>query len=277
VAMNNAGSGYWGLFNHSSYPDASIPDIVLESGYEPYDTPMTNITSSGVVATSEGGTNGYISDETYRDESDTGDADGFRKFADNTAATHIGFMTLATDFHGYHAGDRIPYGLFETLTIIDHRDEVLGQLGYDIPAASDGETEMEALNRLIAAIQAEGGASKYAQFYYQAASLSHAYEPTILRSGEVLADSFKAGKWFTPSGGDLARLYWYHSKGYDGAEHAIFSDAVAAGLFTKFSASYFWSSLECSPTGAWYVYFGSGYFYNYGKYGSCVVRAVAAF
>ncbi len=277
VAMNNAGSGYWGLFNHSSYPDASIPDIVLESGYEPYDTPMTNITSSGVVATSEGGTNGYISDETYRDESDTGDADGFRKFANNTAATHIGFMTLATDFHGYNAGDRIPYGLFETLTIIDHRDEVLGQLGYDIPAASDGETEMEALNRLIAAIQAEGGASKYAQFYYQAASLSHAYEPTILRSGEVLADRFKAGKWFTPSGGDLARLYWYHSKGYDGAEHAIFSDAVAAGLFTQFSAPSFWSSLEYYPASAWGVYFGSGYFSYVSKFYSCVVRAVAAF
>ena len=32
VAMNNANGGtYWGLFNNSSYPAQSIPDIVLET------------------------------------------------------------------------------------------------------------------------------------------------------------------------------------------------------------------------------------------------------
>lgn len=278
VAMNNANGGtYWGLFNNSSYPAQSIPDIVLETGYNAYDTPMTNVTSGGIVATTEGGTNSYISDETYRDESDTGDADGFRKLAAGSAATHIGFTTLPTAFHGLPAGSRIPFSLYETLQIIDHRDEVLGQLGYDIPVASANETESQALSRLIAAIQTESGEAKYGQFYYPAASFAHAYEPTILRSGEELADKFKAGKWGLPSAGDLARLYWYHTKGYDGAEHAIFSEAAQSNLFTRFSASYFWSSLEFSAAIAWCVYFSTGIFDGYYKYSTCVVRAVAAF
>lgn len=275
VAMNNAfGGTYWGLYNNAQY---GVPDIVLETGYNAYDTPMTNVTSVGVVATAEGGSDYYISDATYRDESDTGDADGFRKFGANTAASHIGFTTLPTAFHGLPAGARIPYSLYETLLIIDHRDEVLGQLGYDIPAASAGETESEALTRLIAAIQAESGDTKYSQFYFPAPSYAHAYEPTILRSGEVLADKFKAGKWGLPSGGDLARLFWYHSKGYEGEAHAIFSAAAQANLFTRFTATYYWTSLEYSAGNAWFVNFGSGYFGYVNKYYTFIVRAVAAF
>ena len=40
-----------------------------------------------------------------------------------------------------------------------------------------------------------------------------------------------------------------------------------------------WSSSENGSWSAWYVYFGNGGFYNgyYGKYYSCVVRAVSAF
>jgi len=275
VAMSNAvGGNYWGLYNNAQY---GVPDIVLESGYDAYNTPMTDVGTSGVVVTTEGGTANYISDATYRDESDTGDADGFRKFDAGTAVSHIGFTTLPRAFHGYAAGDRIPFSLYETLLIIDHRDEVLGELGYDIPAASASETEREALVRLISAIQAESGDSKYAQFYYPAPSYAHAYEPTILRSGEVLADRFKAGKWGLPSAGDLARLYWYHSKGYDGAENAIFSEAVQANLFSRFTATNFWSSLEYSAFYAWFVHFGSGGFVSGYKYGTYVVRAVAAF
>lgn len=279
VAMEDAvsGGGYWGLFSSSSSAANSISGITLEGGYNAYDTPMANITSSGIVVTPEGGTANYVSDATYRDESETGDADGFRKLTAGTGATHIGYMTLPTDFHGYQAGERIPYGLFETLTIIDHRDEVLGQLGYDIPMASANETEREALTRLIAAIRSDGGADKYAQFYYPAASYAHAYEPTLLRTGEVLAEKFKAGHWFLPSLGDLCRLYWYHSKGYDGGTHAIFSNARQANLFRQFTATGCWTSLEGSATGAWIVFFSSGYLSNNYKYSTGQVRALAAF
>lgn len=274
VAMNNVGTGTWGLYNNAAN---GIADIELESGYNAYDTPMTNVTSSGLVVTAAGGTAGYVSDATYRDESTQGDADGFKKFDAGVAASHIGFMTLPIDFHGHRAGERIPYGEYETLIVIDHRDEVLTQLGREIPVASDGETEMQALNRLVAAIQAEGGATKYSQFYYQGCSLAHAYEPNVLHVGEVLADKFKAGHWFTPSFGDCCRLYWYHSKGYAGAEHAIFSEANIANLFTSFGSSYFWTSLEYYPATAWYVYFGSGYTVSNYKNNTCTVRPVAAF
>lgn len=279
VAMEDAvsGGGYWGLFSSSSSAANSISGIELEGGYNAYDTPMGNITSSGIVVTNEGGTANYISDATYRDESDQGDADGFRRLTAGTGATHIGFMTLPTDFHGFRAGDRIPYGLYETLIIIDHRDEVLTQTNLDIPAASANETEREALTRLIAAIRAESGEQKYAQFYYPAASYAHAYEPAMLHSGEVLADKFKAGKWFLPSLGDLCRIYWYHSKGFAGADHAIFSNAKQANLFRQFTASYYWTSLEYSATVAWYVYFSSGSLGSSYKYSSNYVRALAAF
>lgn len=275
VATRNAASNqYWGLYNNATY---GVPDISLESNYDVYDLPMKNVTVSGVVATTEGGSNNMLSDATYRDESDNGDADGFRIFDSNTAVSHIGFMTLPSDFHGYAAGTRIPFAEYETLQIIDHRDEVLDQLGYDIPFASINETETQSLERLMSAIQADSGDTKYAQFYYPAASYAHAYEPTILRSGEILSERFKAGKWALPSAGDLARLYWYHSKGYNGGDHAIFSEVYQAGLFAAFAATNFWSSLECNSTYAWYVGFGSGRFdYGY-KSSSFIVRAVAAF
>lgn len=38
-----------------------------------------------------------------------------------------------------------------------------------------------------------------------------------------------------------------------------------------------WSSSEYSQYNSWYVHFSNGYFYNYGKYYSVMVRAVAAF
>lgn len=38
-----------------------------------------------------------------------------------------------------------------------------------------------------------------------------------------------------------------------------------------------WSSSEDGSWSAWCVYFGNGYFIDYGKCGSCVVRAVSAF
>ena len=278
VAMEDAAQSiYWGLYSSSSYPANSISGIELESGYEPYDTPMQNVTSSGIVVTTEGGSANIVSDATYRDESETGDADGFRKLAAGTAATHIGYMTLPSDFLGWRAGDRIPYGQYESLTVIRHRDEVLGQLGYEIPAASATETERESLTRLIAAIRADGGDQKYAQFYYPAVSYCHAYEPTVIRSGEVLADKFKAGNWFAPSTGDLCRLFWYHSKGYTGATHAIFSNAAQANLFKRFTATLFWTSLEYSATYAWVVYFSSGGASNNYKFNTYYVRALAAF
>ena len=277
VAMRPISSSLpWGLYEAANNANA-VNGIEIEGGYDAYDTPLPNNTTSGIVATSEGGTNNYISDPTYRDESELGDADGFRVFADGTCAAKIGFMTLAQDFHGLPAGSRIPIGLYETLSIIDHRDRVLEGLDLNIPAATSQKTEAEDLADLIAAIQADQGAAKYQQIYFPAASYAYAFEPTILRSSERLADRFKAHNWFLPAFGDLCRLYWYHSKGYAGAEHAIFSDGSDNNLFTKFTASNFWTSQEFSRQNAWYINFSAGNVYYFSKYNTIAVRAVSAF
>ena len=129
----------------------------------------------------------------------------------------------------------------------------------------------------MANIVAENGNdSDYRQFYFPAASYCHAYEPQV-KTGEILADRFKKGMWALPSFGELARIYWYQSKGYEGADHAIFTNAQKANLFTKFTSGYFWSSLEISQFYAWFVYFGTGgaaYDYRFSEFSA---RAVAAF
>ena len=161
--------------------------------------------------------------------------------------------------------------------IIDHRDRILAELGLDIHAAGGEETEAQNLETLISRIISQHGADKYDQFYYPAASRCHAYEPLITRAGDVLADKFKAGNWWLASPGELCRIYWYHSKGYDGADHAIFTKAYKAGVFAQHYAGYQWTSLENSRLGAWYVVFGSGGTGVNVKYSTCGVRPVAAF
>ena len=273
VALDTLGSRVWGLYRDATN---GITGITLPSGHNAYDLPQANVTSSGVAVTSEGGTANYISDATYRDESELGDADGFRKLTTGVIS-QLGWYTLAQDMHGKTAGQKVPWGQYLTWDIIDHRDQVLAETDHPIPAATSEYTEKQVLDQLITAIQAEGGAAKYQQFYYPAASYAYAYQPALLRQTEVLDDRFKAGKWFLPSGGELGRLFWYHSKGYAGGDHAIFTAAVQAGIFTQFSASYFWSSSEYNEGNAWGAYFSSGIVYGNVKYYSSVARAVVAF
>ena len=222
----------------------------------------------------------YIKDVNIRDESATGDADGFRIYPPTSAYGDMGLFTLMSDFHGYRAGTKLPIGLVKTLRIIDHRDMILNDSGVNlpIPSANALQTEMENLKSLIDDIVLTNGANKYAQYYYPAASYCHAYEPTDLREGEVLDPKFKAGKWYLPSSGELARLYWYHSKGYEvGKDFAIFARGVADGVLTKFNSSTHWSCSEGNSGNSWYVLFNDGLFSGNGKGGSYVVRAVAAF
>ena len=277
VGLKDMSAQPYGLFSHKDYPDYSIYDIVLESGYDPYDLPITNVTSSGLVVTEEGGTASYISDATYRDESENGTPDGFRKLAAGTACAQIGLVELTKDLHGHKKGEKLPWGQYLTLEIIDHRDRVLAETNHPIPAATADKTELEVLDELLAQIvQEAGGLTKYKQFYYPMASRIFAYEPTVIAS-EVLSDKFKAGNWFLPSEGELARICWHHFQGYEGGEHAIFSNAVQAGIMTSFSASWFGSSSEYTNYGYWVVNFGSGGCCGTYKYGSDLARGLVAF
>ena len=81
--------------------------------------------------------------------------------------------------------------------------------------------------------------------------------------------------WYIPAAGELALIYRHLE-----AIHAImdaFNNRAGIGMFEKFANDYYWSSSELASTSAWSVYFGSGYFTTYTKYGQYRVRPVAAF
>lgn len=277
VGLKDMTAQPYGLFNNSSYPNESIPDIQLESGYDPYDLPIENVTNSGLVVTEEGGTANYISNETFRDESDNGTPDGFRRLANGTACAQIGLVELTKDVHGHKKGEKLPWGQYLTMEIIDHRDRVLAETNHPIPAATGDKTELEVLDELlIQIVQEAGGLAKYKQFYYPMASRVFAYEPAV-KASEVLSDKFKAGNWFLPSAGEMARLCWYHFQGYAGAENAIFTNAVRANIMTAFGNSWYGCSSEYHNTLYWIVYFSSGYCGSTIKYDSNVARGLVAF
>ena len=273
----------WGLFSNSRYPSQSIDGLVdsIDSSYSWYNTPVAERSSSGIVATPEGGTAGYISDATYRDASTD---DGFRVLATGTAGETIGLTTVIADIGDYaHAGDSINWGQMYTYQLINHRDRILSQLDWaEIPGATSTETESERLITLMAAAiahattEGETNPTQWDQFYFPAVSACYAYEPTVT-TRETLSDKFRAHKWWLPSFGELCRIYWYHSKGYNGGEYAIFSGPVAANTFTRFIASNYWSSSEGSETYAWGVNFTAGYVGSIDKCDPKYVRAVSAF
>lgn len=284
VAVAPIGSYAWGLMpKNTSQSDSwnesyAIPGIQLSDNpsYSVYDIPSIDNIGSQTLNDNTW----YIKDANMRDESDTGDADGFYQYATTHPAGDMHLVTLTADFHGYKAGTKIPVGLLKTLRIIDHRDTILNDSGVNLPlpSANATQTETENLKSLIDEIVSLYGANKYAQYYYPAASYCHAYEPTTLREGEVLNPKFKAHNWYLPSQGELMRMYWYHSKGYEvGKEFAIFARASTAKLFTKFNSSTHWSCSETYSNHSWIVYFGDGGFSNDFKGSSLVVRAVAAF
>ncbi len=277
VARSNVEVGHarWGLYNKNGDSE-SIPGLVddLSASYSWYDTPVVNRPFSGISES-------RLNDSSYRDATQP---DGFRVIANEKALGSLGLMTIVSPVgHGWNVGDKINYGQYFTLQLINHRDRILGQMEKEIPTGSDDETETAALTRCreaaIAAAQAEGIANyvQYDQFYYPAASYCYAYEPTVAKK-ETLLDRFKAHNWWLPSAGESARMYWYHSKGYTGGANAIFSRANSTGIFTRFTANEHWSSSEESALRAWIINFGDGYIGASRKqFNTYYVRAVSAF
>lgn len=258
----------WGLYPNDfsglalqENPDYSVFDI----------SSIMNLTATGM--------SGNISDTTYRDTA-TGDADGFRIFTQDQVAGDLRWVELTEPLGVYQTGDKIPVGLYKTLCIIRHRDIILQDpaVNLPLPQASADQTKLNSLIQLLAEVQDTYGAAKYRQYYYPAASYCNAYEPSANKPGEVLSDKFKAGRWFLPAGGELARLCYYHLKGYvDGVENAIFAKAFIAGYFTKFNNSNYWSSTEYSGNNSWYINFGDGSFNTGSKGNGNQVRGVVAF
>lgn len=121
----------------------------------------------------------------------------------------------------------------------------------------------------------------YRQYYYPAASICHAYEPSV-KPGEVLSDKFKAHKWWLPSAGELARIVYYIMQGNDiGNSQAVFAKANNMGLFSSPTVDYIWSSTEYNVFTSYVINKGNGsisnYYENSGKFYSASVRAITAF
>jgi hypothetical protein len=277
-------SSQWGL-----YPSAPLASVALADSpsYDCYNiASLPDITAAG---TSDGTsyikvTNYIVDEETlelYTAASGTAVGDGLGK--PGTANTGLGTLTeelaqLAPS--RLKAGDSVPGGMINTLKIIQHRNKILQDsgIGLDVPKATATADELSVLNELISKVVADNGNSAYQQYYYPAASRCYAYQPTV-KSGEVLAEQFKAHNWYLPSEGELCRIYFLMSYGAteDYKRLATFEEAYSKGVFTK-STAVWWSSTEYGRGIAWSLRFADGFMNgNYFKSYSFVARAVAAF
>ena len=273
VSTKDLPSSVWGLYYDSSNGANGFKEVVLEDhpDYSAFDIPtIQNITSSGLSS-------GYVTEETYRDETTAGDPDGFKMVTG--AAADIGFTTVDEAIGGYKKGDTIPVGLLKTLKIMAHRDLILNDPALDdLPVPADEGAGL--YQATVNAINNAGTiAAKYKQFYYPAASLCNAYKPGV-KQGETLADCFGQGKWFLPAEGDLMRMYWYHRLGYGYDDNGVaypYHNANTLGVFNAFSNTWYWSSTEGSLYNAWSVNFSNGTTLSGNKYLANAVRAVAAF
>ena len=228
--------------------DGTKKELSLDGKTFIYDVPnLRNLSTRGLTLANGTATN-YITDESFRDDSDLGlDNDGFRPisadkamgdgFAYNEPQTYqderkIDDTLLEIVSHLYEKGDMVNSGYAKTLRAIAHRDNIIKYCydgnkinNMDIPlypvSSSDGDSELDVLAQRMTDLRkwAKGTGNgqlgdtqygdKWSQLYYPAASSCYAYEPQTEKSGEVLDAKFKKHNWFLPTEGLLARLWWY--------------------------------------------------------------------
>ena len=292
----NTSSLPWGIypddgatngFPASFYNNDDAAGIKVRSGLgNVVDTALPNITSSGVTDPTN------PSNKDYRYIRDT--------FLDDNQADGYAILTSGScnDFNGKQ----------NTQVVVNHANAIInGYLGESYPQSA--QALADAMQALVAAKTADGDSapSRWRQLCYPAIYACYLYEPTV-QEGETLHDAYKKKNWYAPAQGQLARIYnfFYNSCGRETYENGgritvenandnpqseallpLFANLLQRitdkGLasnspFTMPSNSYYWSSTECNQYNAWYMNFGSGNIYgNYGKYGSGVARAVAAF
>lgn len=263
--LNDLDDNPWGLCSNSGYN--GIPSITLaDSSEDVYDTPMTNTEQRG------------LSD--YHLIGNYVDTDGnFKDFDSSTALGQLGLVKITGDVYnkyssylstlGYPSNDYIPYGLYNTIVIIAHRDVILkdSNVKLEVPKATDSKSEADVLNDLLTKITTDKGDAKYKQYYYPAASECYAYQPSV-KEGEVLLDKFKAHHWWLPSNGELARLWYYYYCSYDAENNNspkegpnnIFIQAVNLGALKNFNKTgIYWSSTEFLVNYAWSIIFKKGW------------------
>ena len=179
----------------------------------------------------------------------------FRTYNSNINLGNLGFRLIsATTYNslkdylediGIKSNSYIDIGQQETLYIIQHRDTILSDsnIAKEIPTKSSTWSEKERLTYLINDIILTEGDAKYAQYYYPIASYAYAYEPNV----QNLNDKFKAHHWFLPSSGLLARISYYHQRGYENGLDAIFSNAVKLGVLKNTNLNFDYASSSERP------------------------------
>lgn len=273
VSLHDVANDCWGI-SYYTFGGMTLADT---PGYDVCDLPLLdNKPSHGISGSS-------INASNYRDAVN-GDADGFKIFAKSTAAGELGAQILTFDLMGHKAGEKLPWGMISTLRIIEHRNRILSDssVNLPIPTATGTQTVFQNLSALIGQVVSANGADKYRQYYYPAASFCNSWEPPMTL-GNTLSDRFKAGNWFLPTFGELARVRWYRTQGYDASNpDAAFARAKNYGVLAEFSDSNHRTSTESSRIDIQGIYVGgSGYIANagggYSKDTKGAIRAVCAF
>lgn len=231
MALNNIGQNSWGLYQ-PDFTGLSLKDSTI---------PIFNIKDIIDVNTLK---NATFSDM-YDDNTGT-----FYTYNSNINLGNLGFRLIsATAYNslkdylediGIKSNSYIDIGQQETLYIIQHRDTILSDsnIAKEIPTKSSTWSEKERLEYLINNIISTEGDAKYAQYYYPIASYAYAYEPNV----QNLNDKFKAHHWFLPSSGLLARISYYHQRGYKNGLDAIFSNAVKLGVLKNTNLNLYYAS-----------------------------------
>ena len=191
----------------------------------------------------------------------------------NYSLNDIGLGSLGFDFKignsqsnniEYPKGSILPAGQINTLAIIDHRNNVSipnaknnGNLGnirnsFSIPGVTnnkyDGiEAELSTLKN-IEEISKNSSFQNVQNYMYLPASYCYAYRPVNLKEGEKLNENlFGPHKWFLPSLGELAEIYYYCRT------NDIFSNIYSTVVGNSVKL---WSSSESSySNGVWSIRF----------------------
>lgn len=286
-------------YNTSSMPWGIYPDEAANNGFpqtvyneirdaaelaSAVDTEMANITSTGLTNPSD------LSNKNYNYIRDT--------YADATQDDGYAVLTggSCNDFSTEEKNQ----------IVLSHANAIInGYLGESYPKTI---TELgNAMQALVNKMTEDGvsNPARYRQLYYPAVYACHLYEPAV-GDGETLDAQYKKNKWMLPAHGLLSRIYnfyynscgriTYENGGRVSAENAnetpeseamlpLFANLLArvravtnaSSPFVTPTNSVYWSVTEVGSGVAWYVGFYSGGIWGVGKYGSCVVRPVAAF
>lgn len=231
---NGVVSGYYGS------PQGLVIDG--DENYDCYNIPnLPNITQAGLTTVKDAN---YFEDQYFRDVN-ASDNNYFASFGRSSyfgdlgwkPATNRIYIDRLTNSDGtsssivVNAGDVLPAGYLNTLTIIEHRNKILDNYSdedareFIRPYSDNYTTELESINELGTKADglAIGGRDPQiantlgSHLYYLASSVAFAYQP----NAAGLDNKFKAHNWFLPASGELFRMCYYVYQSYkDGAAQA---------------------------------------------------------